>query len=157
LSDEERILLGRLGVFVGGFDLSAAEQVCGTDTLGPDDVLDLLASLVDKSLVMFNERGDSGRYRMLETIREYAREKLEAKEELQTTAARHCEYYFELSKRARDGITGPEQAEWIGRLEVDLDNVREQWRCAVGRGGIHSFGQARECSRAILGASWIHK
>jgi len=124
LSDQERILLGRLGVFIGDFDLSAAEQVCGTDPIGPDDVLDLLASLVDKSLVMFNERGDSGRYRMLETIRDYAREKLEARGELQTTAARHCEYYFELSKRARDGITGPEQAEWIQRLEAELDNVR---------------------------------
>ena len=124
LSDEERILLGRLGVFIGGFDLCAAEEVCGTDPLGPDDVLDLLASLVDKSLVMFNERGDTGRYRMLQTIRDYAREKLEAREELPTIATRHCEYYFELSKRARDGITGPEQAEWIGRLEADLDNIR---------------------------------
>jgi len=138
LSDQERILLDRLGVFIGDFDLTAAEQVCGTAPLETDDVLDLLASLVDKSLVMFNERGDSGRYRMLETIRDYAREKLEARGELQTTAARHCEYYFELSKRARDGLAGPEQADWLQRLEADLDNVRGAMAFAL-TGGVDPF------------------
>ena len=76
LNPREQALFARLAVFVGGFDLAAAEQVCGAAPLQADDVLDLLASLVDKSLVMLDEHEGSGRYRMLETIREYAREKL---------------------------------------------------------------------------------
>ena len=69
-------MLARLSVFAGGFDLNAAETVCGADPLEIDDVLDILGSLVEKSLVMLEERDDAGRYRMLETIRDYASEKL---------------------------------------------------------------------------------
>ena len=69
-------MLDRLGVFVGGFDLAAAEAVCGMEPLAGEDVLDLLQSLIEKSLVMLEERDDGARYLMLETIREYAREKL---------------------------------------------------------------------------------
>ena len=131
LPDAERVLLGRLSVFVGGFDLESAEAVCGVDPLPAEDILDLLASLVDKSLVMLDESDEQVRYRMLETIRDYAREKLEASGELAGTAARHCEHFFGLSKQARDGITGPEQAEWSRRVETDLDNVRAAMACAL--------------------------
>jgi predicted ATPase len=138
LSAKERTLLGRLGVFIGGFDLAAAEQVCGTDPLAADDVMELLASLVDKSLVMLDESEEIARYRMLETIRDYAREKLEADGELSAMSARHCEYYFALSKRARDGLAGPEQAEWLQRIEVDLDNVRGAMALALS-GAVDPF------------------
>jgi len=124
LSAQEQIVLARLGVFVGGFDLAAAEEVCGTDPLAKDDVLDILGSLVDKSLVMLEEHEDTGRYRMLETIRDYAREKLVHRGESDSTASRHCAHYFVKAKVAKDGMKGPEQAEWIQRIETDLDNIR---------------------------------
>jgi predicted ATPase/class 3 adenylate cyclase len=131
LPDAERVLLSRLGVFVGGFDLESAESVCGTEPLPPEDVLDLLASLVDKSLVMLDESDERTRYRMLETIRDYGQEKLESRGELATMSTRHCEHFFGLSKQARDGWGGPEQAEWIQRIESDLDNVRSAMACAL--------------------------
>jgi predicted ATPase/class 3 adenylate cyclase len=124
LNEAERTLLSRLGVFVGGFDMAAAESVCGVAPLTTDDVFDLLGSLVEKSLVMLEERDEGSRYRMLETIRDYAREKLEQTDGAAPTAARHCDHYFVMAKSAREGLNGSEQADWIWRLEAELDNVR---------------------------------
>jgi predicted ATPase/class 3 adenylate cyclase len=124
LDEQEQTLLRRFAVFAGGFDLAAAEQVCGAEPLTSDDVLDLLGSLVEKSLVMLDECEEATRYRMLETIRDYAREKLDAAGERNDIGKRHCEHYFTLAKAARDGLRGPEQSLWVGRLEVELDNVR---------------------------------
>jgi non-specific serine/threonine protein kinase len=124
LSPQEQTLLARLTVFVGGFELEAAEQICGADPLSAEEVLDLLGSLVEKSLVMFDESEESTRYRMLETIRDYAREKLEQSGDRPARAAAHCDHYFALAKQANYGMRGPEQAEWIRRVEADLDNVR---------------------------------
>jgi predicted ATPase len=138
LNAQEQTLLARLSVFVGGLDLSAAEQVCGAEPLTSDDVLDILASLVDKSLIMLDEREDSGRYRMLETIRDYAHEKLEQGGGLAAVAAGHCEHYFALSKAAREGMRGPEQAEWIQRIEVEFDNLRAAASLAL-EGGADPF------------------
>jgi predicted ATPase/class 3 adenylate cyclase len=134
LTLEEQRLFARLGIFVGGFDLSAAEQVCGSDPLTSDDVLDILGSLVEKSLAMLDEHSDSGRYRMLETIRDYAREKLEEASELAETGRRHSDYYFAESKAARDGMLGPDQAEWIQRVESDIDNIRSAIALALSGG-----------------------
>ncbi len=78
LTENEQTLLKRLAVFAGGFDLDAAEKVCGVEPIEDFEVLDLLASLVDKSLVMLEEREEASRYRMLETIRDYAAQKLRA-------------------------------------------------------------------------------
>jgi predicted ATPase/class 3 adenylate cyclase len=124
LEPQEQIVLDRLGVFVGGFDLSAAEVVCGGEPLAAEDVLDLLASLIEKSLVMLEERDDGARYLMLETIREYAREKLAQRDDAAVAAARHCEHYFAMAKSAREGLKGPQQADWLWKMEVELDNVR---------------------------------
>ncbi|UCG98963.1 MAG: hypothetical protein JSW31_08040, partial [Burkholderiales bacterium] len=125
LGENEKCLLDRLGVFVGGFDLPAAEAVCGVDPLDAMDVLDLLGSLAEKSLVMLDEREEGSRYRMLETIRQYAREKLDGRgEDAAATAARHCQHYFVFAKAVRDGIEGPEQATWLRRAETDVDNLR---------------------------------
>jgi len=124
LREKEKVLLARLSVFGGGFSLSAAEAICADTSVPEDEILDLVASLVDKSMLMLDE-GESGvRYRMLETIRDYAREKLLARGEWLPVATRHCDLYFALAKQARDGMRGPEQSEWIQRLETDLDNVR---------------------------------
>ncbi len=83
-----------------------------------------MGSLVDKSLVMLEERDEGSRYRMLETIRDYVREKLQQDGEEAAAAARHNDYYFELAKQANRGLDGAEQATWIQRLELELDNIR---------------------------------
>lgn len=124
LHDHERLLFDRLSVFAGGFELPAAEEICGSEPLTREDVLDLLTSLVDKSLVMAEQSGDSSRYRTLETIRDYARERLVQRGELLPTATRHCDHFLTMAKAARQGIRGPEQAEWTRRLEAELDNLR---------------------------------
>ena len=124
LTAEEQIVLDRLGVFVGGFDLAAAEGVCGMEPLAGEDVLDLLQSLIEKSLVMLEERDDGARYLMLETIREYAREKLAQRGDAAAVAARHCEHYFAMAKSANKGLKGPQQADWLWRIEVEFDNIR---------------------------------
>lgn len=138
LNESEQTLLGRLAVFVGGFDMAAAEQVCGEDPLTSDDVLDLVGSLVEKSLVMLEERDDGARYRMLETIRDYAREKLDQGGEAEPTAIRHCEHYFAMTKEANHGLRGPEQADWIWKLEAELDNVRSAIALSLA-GGVDPF------------------
>lgn len=138
LSEAERTVLGRLAVFVGGFDLAAAEQVCGGEPLSNDDVLDLLGSLVEKSLVMLEERDEGARYRMLETIRDYAREKLDQSGEASATEARHCDHYFALAKAANHGLTGSQQADWIWRVEAELDNLRSATALAL-RGAVDPF------------------
>ena len=134
LDEREKKALSRLGVFVGGFDLAATEHVCGTEPLEPEDMLDVLGSLVEKSLVMLDENDDVGRYRMLETIRDYASEKLEQSGEQAATATRHCEIYFARAKEARNGIQGQEQATWIRRVETDLDNIRAATSLALSGG-----------------------
>ena len=124
LDANERVLFDRLCVFAGSFDLESAEEVCGIDPLAPEDVLDLLTSLVDKSLVMAETTGEASRFRTLETIRDYARERLVQRDEITTMATRHCDRFLTFAKAARAGVAGPEQAEWTQRLETELDNLR---------------------------------
>ena len=124
LSEPEQLVFMRLSVFTGGFDLSAAEHVCGDDPLAADDVLDLITSLIEKSIVMLEEREDAARYRMLETIRDYALEKAQLSGAMASMAARHCDHYAALAADANRGLKGPEQAAWLWRLETELDNIR---------------------------------
>ena len=138
LNDAERRVLNRLGVFVDGFALSAAEQVCGCDPVDPDEVVDILGSLVEKSLVTLEENDEGARYRMLETIRDYASEKLKESDEAAATEARHCDHYFAMVKEANRGLRGQEQAEWIMRLETEHDNVRSAMALALA-GGVDAF------------------
>jgi predicted ATPase/class 3 adenylate cyclase len=121
--DEQRVF-SRLAVFAGGFDLEAVEAVCGAEPLEPFDVMDLLGSIVAKSLVIAEDRGGSTRYRMLETIRDYAQEKLREASEAESTAVRHCNHFFAMAKTARDALKGQDQPLWIRRVDTDLDNFR---------------------------------
>ncbi|MFO1330763.1 MAG: tetratricopeptide repeat protein, partial [Rubrivivax sp.] len=138
LQPDEQAVLCRLAVFSGGFDLGAAEAVCADDdAIEADDVLDRVDSLVEKSLVGVETRGGSARYRMLETIRDYAAEKLDADGGREAVAARHCAHYFELAKQGRNGMQGPEQGRWLDRLELEQDNLRAAMAAAqAGIGGI---------------------
>ena len=138
LEVDVRTLLDRLSVFVGGFDLAAAEAVCGSEPLSSDDVLDLLTSLVEQSLVMTEDTDEGTRYRMLETIRDYAQEKLGTNGDPAAMAARHCDHYFNVAKAVRDGLKGAEQAQWIWRAEVEIDNIRVAIGLALA-GGVDPF------------------
>jgi predicted ATPase/class 3 adenylate cyclase/DNA-binding CsgD family transcriptional regulator len=99
LGDLERTLLRRLGVFAGGFTLDAAERVCAGEDLGSYQILDLLSSLVDRSLVQVDEREGLTRYRLLETVRHFALDQLNASGELERVRGRHLDMYMELAER----------------------------------------------------------
>jgi len=134
LQPEEQLIFKRLAVFAGGFDLTAAEAVCGAEPLDSLDVMDWLTSLVEKSLVMMEPRGDDTRYRMLETLRDYAHEKLVQDGEAPDTAARHAEHYFVVAKQVRDGMQSPEPAPAIERAETEIDNLRGAMATALAGG-----------------------
>ena len=114
LDEDEQRLFARLAVFRGGCTLEAAEDVCDAD-------LDVLQSLVDKSLVRVRA-GD--RFWMLETIREYAAERLEHRGDAETMRQRHADYFLSLAEEAEPHLTGADQAPWLERLEAEHDNFR---------------------------------
>jgi hypothetical protein len=121
-------------VFAGGFGLAAAEAVCGSGDLDVLDVAGLLGSLVDKSLVVAERAGDGLRYRLLETIRLFAAERLlEAGEEAAAVAAAHCAHFLSVAETAAAHLTGPEQGRWLARLDADQANLRRAAQYAAGR------------------------
>jgi predicted ATPase/tRNA A-37 threonylcarbamoyl transferase component Bud32 len=124
LEEEERTLLGRLSVFAGGCELEAAEAVCGGGGVEASDVLDLLARLVDKSLVVVYERERTRRYGMLETLREYGLERLSRSGETHEVRRRHAEYFLAEAEAAREEIQSGKCADWLELLEREHDNVR---------------------------------
>jgi predicted ATPase/class 3 adenylate cyclase len=125
LSDEERAVLRRLAVFAGDFELEAAEAVCRGDTVAGDEVLDLLVRLVDKSLVVADVSGSEVDYRLLGTIRQYARERLEEAGEAEEAGQRHRDWYLKLVEAAKfEFFQGPESTAWLERLEHEHDNLR---------------------------------
>lgn len=124
LAEEERILFGRVSVFVGGWTLEAAEAVGARDGVEEGDVLDLLSRLVDKSLVVVEEGGGEARYRLLEPVRQYAREKLESGGEAQKILRWHAEWFSTFAERANAGLRGSAESAWVGRLEAEHDNLR---------------------------------
>ncbi len=123
LPQDARILMRRLSVFAGGFTLEAVETICSDEHLNPGAVLELLARLVDRSLVMVDQQGEAERYRMLETIREYGRDKLADAGEVERLRSRHLDYFVELVERAESEWYGPKRLEWFKRLELEHDNL----------------------------------
>jgi non-specific serine/threonine protein kinase len=124
LGEPERLLLQRLSVFAGGWTLEAAEAICAEDGIAPEEVLDLLAGLVAKSLVLLEEGRTDARYRMLETVRQYASERLAAAGEAPRLHDRHLDWYQTLAGQAAQRIGGAERELWLERLEADLENFR---------------------------------
>jgi predicted ATPase/class 3 adenylate cyclase len=126
LNPAEKSLLRLLSVFAEGFDLDAVEGVCGGGDIEAFDTADLLGSLVDKSLVVAEPAGDAVRYRLLETIRQFAAERLaEAGDEAAAAAvAAHCQYFLALAEAAAPHLEGPEQGRWFARLDADHANLR---------------------------------
>ena len=122
LADEERALLRRLGAFVGGFSLDAAEHVGAGEGVDAYAVLDLLSSLVDKSLVQAEEHGPLVRYGLLETVRQYALDRLTEAGERGPTLARHRDWFVELAEQAAPALETSTQQEWLEVLDRDAAN-----------------------------------
>ena len=121
LAPPERALLQRLSVFAGGFALDAAEAVGTGDDVVPIDVVDLLGHLVDKSLVAFDAQKE--RYRLLETVRQYALERLAESGDDACTRDRHLGFYVALAQHAGSEILGPKQGAWHKRLDAEHENI----------------------------------
>ena len=122
LSEPERMLLRRLSVFAGGWSFQAAEAVCGETLDG--EVLDLLIHLVDKSLVAVEEEREEARYRLPETIRQYARDKLFESGEAEKVRDRHLDFFLRFAETTEPKLRSTEQIEWLGRVETEYDNLR---------------------------------
>ncbi len=120
----ERVLLRRLAIFAGTFALDAATEVVGSGELSPGDVVDSIVNLVSKSLVAADVGGTVAQYRLLETTRAYALEKLQAAGEYDAFARRHAEYYRDLFERASGDREHVPTAQWLGVYGRHLDNVR---------------------------------
>jgi predicted ATPase/DNA-binding CsgD family transcriptional regulator len=123
LDGDERALFDRLGVFPGEFDFEAAQAMCADGDLGGAAAITLLPRLVDKSLVSAVGRG-TRRYRMLETVRTYAAERLATSGVEQVARRRHAAYYLALAERAADQLSTPRQRSWLDRLTTELPNLR---------------------------------
>ncbi len=174
LDDAERAVLRRLSVFSGGCDLVIAEEVCGDGAEGaagagvqvgsdgsvgaagprtwvaPRDVAVLLGSLIDKSLVVAAQDGDGRmRYRLLETVSEYAGERLDEAGERPAVERRHLVAYRELARNADPLLRGPEQCAWLDRLELEHDNLRTALRRAVAAHDEH------EALCLVLSLQWF--
>lgn len=130
LSSSEQILFRRLSVFVNGWTFAAAESVCSDydttadDALKTEDILDSLSQLVNKSLVMAEERNETMRYHMLETIRQHADKELGKLTEADRIRDYHLKFYLELAEQAEPRLLGTDQLIWLERLEQELDNIR---------------------------------
>ena len=135
LSENERLLLRRLSAFAGSWTLEAAEQICAGDGIETYDVLDLLSQLVHKSLVVANETTQVGemRYRMLETIRQYAREKLLESGEGETVRDNHFGYYLKMAAQAKAEFAGPGELIWLVWLSYEWDNIRAAVEWSIER------------------------
>jgi predicted ATPase/class 3 adenylate cyclase/tetratricopeptide (TPR) repeat protein len=138
LSDAERALFRRLAVFAGGFDLAAAEAVCTGDPVAEVDVLDLLDSLVDKSLVLA-AHGASSRFRLLEPIRQYGEERLAGAGESDAVRQAHARHYAAFVAEAAPYTRGPEQMAWERRLDSDYDNVRVAFHTLLEAGDLDRY------------------
>ncbi|HEY5984657.1 MAG TPA: tetratricopeptide repeat protein [Anaerolineales bacterium] len=124
LSDEERRVLQRLSVFAGGCTLQAAEAVCPGETVQAEEVLEVLSRLVDKSLVVADAAGEEARYHLLETIREYARQRLSASEDGAEARNRHLQYFVNWAENGEAHLHGGGQLEWLRRFDAEHGNLR---------------------------------
>jgi predicted ATPase/class 3 adenylate cyclase len=136
LTERERMLFRRLSAFAGGFTLEAAEAVCPDEQIPSYEIVDLLTNLVSKSLVVF--RDEEARYKLLETVRQYARDKLLETGEAARVRDRHRDWFVAFAERAESALQGPDQALWLKRLETEHDNLRAalEWSSADAEMGL---------------------
>jgi predicted ATPase/class 3 adenylate cyclase len=124
LSEKEQVFLRRLSVFAGGWTLEAVEAICSDEIIARGEVLDLLTHLVDKSLVLFEERNGQPRYRTLETVRQYSQDRLLESGEAEIVRRRHRDCYLELAEWMEPELWSSVQEVWLDQLETEHDNLR---------------------------------
>jgi predicted ATPase/DNA-binding SARP family transcriptional activator/DNA-binding CsgD family transcriptional regulator len=150
LGEPEQVLFRRLSVFAGGFTLEAAESVVAGGGIEKDDVLDLLSGLVEKSLLVAEESWQSGaRYRLLDPVRQYAREKLEEGGEANEVQRRHAEWCLRFAKEAEKESAGRAHVRWLPRLETEHDNLRAALGWSLGEKGDTELGLR------LAGTLWV--
>ena len=166
LDDVQRLALARLSVFAGSFDLDAAEAVVGGDGIDGDAVLDLVAGLVDQSLLQVVQRRGRARYRLLETIRVYARQRLSGLDDPARVRVRHLAFHVGLAGQAHAGLTGGQPEAWVTGLVDSLDDLRAAMDWAAESGDLPALvdltepivrfwferGLSREVHRRLHGA-----
>ena len=166
LSKREAAMLRRLSVFAGGWTLEAAEQVCAGEPVAAAEVLDLLTSMVDKNLVVADERAGETRFGLLETVRHYARDRLRESAEGAQVSALHLTHVIAMTEQAEQELKGPKQLAWLQRLDSEHDNVRAALTRACGVegdlvGGLRLAGAVFPywMIRGLLseGRSWLGK
>ena len=148
LSTTERALLRRLSVFAGGWTLEAAEAVCAGDGIELQQILDLLTQLIFKSLVLTDAQRDEVRYHLLETVRQYGRQKLGESGEAAGVRTRHLDWFLSLAERAQPELQGPRQAARLQQLETEHDNLRAALEWST------SEEQGAEAGLRLAGALW---
>lgn len=159
----EQQLWGRLSVFAGSFELEAAENICGDD-LAPEELLDLLSSLVDKSILIRSESNGAVRFRLLETLRDYGREQIKQTGDDPEMRRRHQDWYQRLVRDAAAEWFSSRQLDWNHRLECELPNLREALEFALSGPGeeglkmvsaLHPFWLSRGMLRE--GRRWLDR
>jgi predicted ATPase/DNA-binding CsgD family transcriptional regulator len=152
LSEVERVLFMRLSVFAGGWTLEAAEAVGSGSGIEKVNVLELLSRLVDKSLVVAEATRDgSMHHRLLQPIRQYAREKLKESGEAGAVDRRHALYFLAVAEEAEPGLEGAQQLRWLERLDEGHDNIRAALSWSLGQGEDTELGLRMG---AALGEFW---
>ncbi|GDY29722.1 ATP-binding protein [Gandjariella thermophila] len=132
-SPAERLFWARASLFAGTLDLTAAEEVCSADGIDREDVVELISALIDKSVLVKENHQRTVRYRMLETIRQYGRERLVEYGEWDTLHCRHRDYYRRLAARANEHRFAPDQVRWFARLEHEHPDLRAALAfCRIG-------------------------
>jgi predicted ATPase len=124
LTESERVLLRRLSIFAGGWTLQAAEEVCSDGSIQAYEVLDLLAHLIDKSLVVAEPQDGRERYRFLEMLRQYAQDRLAESIEVDEFGHRHAQHFLQMAEESYGELWGSKQGYWLARLETEHDNLR---------------------------------
>lgn len=150
LSNPERVLLRRLAVFTGDFTVEAVEGICSGDSIELATVFELLARLVDKSLLAVDTSRRSAAYRMLETVRRYALDRLIEAGEVEAIRDRHLDWYLSLAERAAPELKGPNQELWLSRLDDELDNLRAALLSGSSVGGVKPLRLANALRRFWL-------
>jgi predicted ATPase/DNA-binding NarL/FixJ family response regulator len=151
-SAAERTLWARLSVFPRDFDVDAAEEICSGDGLAREGVLDALAGLVDKSVLLVERQGPRVRYRLLETLRAYGRDRLAGSGNEMVLRRRHRDYYRRLAERAGEEWFGPRQVTWTALMQAEYVNVRAALEFCLAEPGEAAAGL--DMFSAALGTYW---
>jgi len=147
LTHVEQAMLRRVSVFAGGWTLEAAEHVCSDEEIESSNAIDLLASLADKNLVSLEENDGTTRYRILETIRQYALDRLRETDEEGRWRSRHFAWVLALAEESLEPLGGPDQAPWLDRIAQELDNFRAALTWAIEQRRPDAFRMALGISR----------